>query len=49
MIRQLSLVCKRPELPSEEFLARSPGEHVEIAKRLPGLRGSAATGARVGA
>jgi uncharacterized protein (TIGR02118 family) len=39
MIRRLSLVRKRPELSSEEFLARWTGEHVEIAKRLPGLRG----------
>lgn len=39
MIRRLSLVRKRPELTREEFLARWTGEHVEIAKRLPGLRG----------
>ena len=39
MIRRFSLVRKRPELSSEEFLARWTGEHVEIAKRLPGLRG----------
>ena len=39
MIRRLSLVRKRPELSREEFLARWTGEHVEIAKRLPGLRG----------
>ena len=30
---------KRPELSPAEFLARWTGEHVEIAKRLPGLRG----------
>lgn len=39
MIRRFSLVRKRPELSSDEFLARWTGEHVEIAKRLPGLRG----------
>jgi uncharacterized protein (TIGR02118 family) len=39
MIRRFSLVRKRPELSPEEFLARWTGEHVEIAKRLPGLRG----------
>lgn len=41
MIRRFSLVRKRPELSREEFLARWTGEHVEIAKRLPGLRGYA--------
>lgn len=39
MIRRFSLVRKRPELSSDEFLARWTGEHVEIAKRLPRLRG----------
>jgi len=39
VIRRLSLVRKRPELTREEFLARWTGEHVDIAKRLPGLRG----------
>ena len=39
MIRRLSFVRKRPELSREEFLSRWTGEHVEIAKRLPGLRG----------
>ena len=39
MIRRLSLVRKRPELTRAEFLDRWTGEHVEIAKRLPGLRG----------
>lgn len=39
MIRRVSLVRKRPELTREEFLARWVGEHAEIAKRLPGLRG----------
>ena len=39
MIRRFSLVRKRPELSSEEFLARWTGEHVELAKRLPGLSG----------
>jgi len=39
MIRRISLVRKRPELSREEFLARWTGEHVEIARRLPGLRG----------
>jgi uncharacterized protein (TIGR02118 family) len=36
---RLSLVRKRPELSREEFLARWTGEHVELARRLPGLRG----------
>jgi uncharacterized protein (TIGR02118 family) len=39
VIRRLSLVRKRPELTRAEFLDRWTGEHVEIAKRLPGLRG----------
>lgn len=41
MIRRLSLVRKLPGLTREEFLERWTGEHVEIAKRLPGLRGYA--------
>jgi uncharacterized protein (TIGR02118 family) len=39
LIRRLSLVKKAPGLGREEFLARWMGEHVEIARRLPGLRG----------
>ena len=39
MIRRVSLVRKRPELTREEFIARWTGEHADIAKRLPGLRG----------
>ena len=39
MIRRVSLVRKRPELTRDEFVACWLGEHVEIAKRLPGLRG----------
>jgi uncharacterized protein (TIGR02118 family) len=39
VIRRLSLVRKRPELTREEFLERWTGEHVDFAKRLPGLRG----------
>jgi uncharacterized protein (TIGR02118 family) len=39
VIRRFSLVRKRPELSRDEFLARWTGEHVEIARRLPGLRG----------
>lgn len=39
MIRRVSLVRKRPELTREEFLALWAGEHADIAKRLPGLRG----------
>ena len=39
MIRRFSLVRKRPELSPEEFFARWIAEHVEIAKRLFGLRG----------
>ena len=39
MIRRFSLVRKRPELSRDEFLDRWTGEHVELAKRLAGLRG----------
>lgn len=39
MIRRLSLVRRRPELSRAEFVERWTGEHVEIAKQLPGLRG----------
>lgn len=39
MIKRVSLVRKLPELTLEEFRARWTGEHVDIAKRLPGLRG----------
>lgn len=39
MIRRLSLVRKLPGLTREELVERWTGEHVEIAKRLPGLRG----------
>ena len=39
MIRRYSLVRKRPELTRDQFLAAWTGEHVELAKRLPGLRG----------
>jgi len=39
VIRRISLVRKLPELTREEFLARWTGEHVEFARRLPGLRG----------
>jgi hypothetical protein len=53
VIRRFSLVRKRPELSTEEFLARWTGEHAEIAAgvlaKYARLVGSAATGARVGA
>jgi uncharacterized protein (TIGR02118 family) len=39
VIRRISLVRKQPGLDRAEFLARWTGEHVEIARRLPGLRG----------
>ena len=39
MIRRISLVKKLPGLGRDEFLARWTGEHVEFARRLPGLRG----------
>jgi uncharacterized protein (TIGR02118 family) len=39
VIRRFSLVRKRPELSREEFLERWTGEHVEIARKLQGLRG----------
>jgi uncharacterized protein (TIGR02118 family) len=41
VIRRFSFVRKRPELSREEFLSRWTGEHVEIARQLPGLRGYA--------
>ncbi|MFN8222084.1 MAG: EthD domain-containing protein [Gaiellales bacterium] len=39
MIRRLSLVRKLPGLTREELVERWTSEHVELAKRLPGLRG----------
>jgi hypothetical protein len=39
VITRFGLVRGRPALSSEEFLSRLPGEHVELAKRLAGLRG----------
>jgi uncharacterized protein (TIGR02118 family) len=39
VIRRISLVRKLPGLTREEFLARWTGEHLEFARRLPGLRG----------
>ncbi len=39
MIRRISLVRKRPDLTREEFVAAWTGEHVDYARRLPGLRG----------
>jgi hypothetical protein len=38
MIKRVSLVWKRPELSDLEFRRLWLGEHVEYAKRLPGLR-----------
>ena len=38
MIKRTSLVWKRPELTDEEFRRIWLGEHVEYAKRLPGVR-----------
>ena len=38
MIKRTSLVWKRPELSDAEFREIWLGEHVEYAKRLPGLR-----------
>jgi len=38
MIKRVSLVWKRPELSVEEFQRRWMGEHVQYAKRLPGVR-----------
>ena len=38
MIKRTSLVWKRPELSDAEFRRLWLGEHVEHAKRLPGLR-----------
>jgi uncharacterized protein (TIGR02118 family) len=37
MIKRVSLVRKLPELSRQEFLSRWLGEHVEVAKGLPGL------------
>lgn len=39
MIRRFSLVRKLPGLSREEFVAAWKGEHVDYARRLPGLRG----------
>ena len=39
MISRFSLVRKRPELSREEFVERWTAEHVDFARRLPGLRG----------
>jgi len=39
VIHRISLVKKLPGLGRDEFLARWTGEHVEVARRLPGLRG----------
>jgi len=41
VIHRFSLVRKRPDLSREEFVARWTGEHVDFARRLPGLRGYA--------
>jgi hypothetical protein len=38
MIKRVSLVWKRPDLSDLEFRRLWLGEHVEYAKRLPGLR-----------
>jgi uncharacterized protein (TIGR02118 family) len=38
VVKRISLVWKRPELTREEFAATWLGEHVAIAKQLPGLR-----------
>jgi uncharacterized protein (TIGR02118 family) len=38
MIKRVSFVWKRPELSNAEFRRVWLGEHVEYAKRLPGLR-----------
>jgi uncharacterized protein (TIGR02118 family) len=39
VIRRFSLVRRRPDLTRDAFLAAWTGEHVELARRLPGLRG----------
>jgi uncharacterized protein (TIGR02118 family) len=38
MIKRISLVWKRPELSDAEFRGIWLGEHVEHAKKLPGVR-----------
>ena len=38
MIKRVSLVWKRPELSDADFRRTWLGEHVEYAKRLPGVR-----------
>lgn len=38
MIKRISLVWKRPELTDDEFRSLWLGEHVDHAKRLPGVR-----------
>jgi uncharacterized protein (TIGR02118 family) len=37
MVKRISLVRRLPELDRDEFARRWLGEHVEIARRLPGL------------
>jgi uncharacterized protein (TIGR02118 family) len=39
MVRRVTLVRRRPELAPEHFEQRWLGEHADIAKRLPTLRG----------
>ena len=39
MIKRVSLVRRLPELTPDEFVAHWSGAHVEIARRLPGVRG----------
>lgn len=38
MIKRVSLVWKRPELTRAQFGALWVGEHVHVARQLPGLR-----------
>lgn len=38
MIKRISLVWKRPELSDAEFRRIWLGEHVELARKLPGVR-----------
>jgi len=39
VVKRLSLVRRLPQLSREEFAERWLGEHVDVARRLPGLQG----------
>ena len=39
MVKRISLVRRLPHLSHDEFVAHWSGPHVEIVRRLPGVRG----------